>query len=185
MCVANSKRYDHSFCSFECYLQFRSDAGRIKLPCTYCGKEVFRTKSQFARSKGNNVFCNKSCAASFNNTLKRKSRRSRCEKLLYDLLEEEFPDLKILPNDKTMINGYELDIAIPSLNLAIEWNGIVHFKPIYGQAKLDKIQQRDTEKQQKATDRGINLIVVPDLVSTDKRVREAFVSISKTIRQLL
>ncbi len=185
MCVANSKRFAHSFCSSECCFQFRSNAGRIKLPCTYCGKEVSRTKSQFSRSKKNNVFCNRSCAASFNNTLKRKSRRSRCEKLLCDLLQKEFPNLEILANDKALLGGYELDIAIPSLSLAIEWNGIVHFKPIYGQAKLSKIQQRDVEKQQKAIAKGINLIVVPDLVSTDKRVREAFVSISKTIRQLL
>lgn len=84
-----------------------------------------------------------------------------------------------------MLDGYEADIVIPAIKLAIEWNGIVHFKPIYGQTKLNKIQQRDAEKQKIASKKGINLLVVSDLVSTDARVQEAFVEIQKIINQLI
>lgn len=111
--------------------------------------------------------------------------RSKSEIMLYDLLCNEFPNLEILPSNKTMLKGYEADIAIPSINLAIEWNGIVHFKPIYGQTKLDNIQQRDAEKQQIATELGVNLIVIPDLVSSEKYVKEAFQKIKSIIIQLL
>lgn len=83
-----------------------------------------------------------------------------------------------------MLDGYETDIAIPSLSLGIEWNGIVHFKPIYGQDRLSKIQRKDQEKQKIAQKKGISLIVIPDLVSTMARVKEAFVQVSKIIRNL-
>ena len=84
-----------------------------------------------------------------------------------------------------MLDGYEVDIAIPDLNLGIEWNGIIHYKPIYGQAKLSNIQQRDAEKQKIAEEKGISLIVIPDLVSTQARVKEAFTQVSKIIRSLI
>jgi hypothetical protein len=84
-----------------------------------------------------------------------------------------------------MLEGYEVDIAFPTINLGIEWNGIVHFKPIYGQAKLDNIQERDAKKQMIAQTKGIHLIVVPDLVSKESYVREAFQKIKQIINSLL
>lgn len=103
------------------------------------------------------------------------------EKKLFEMISEQFPSLDLVANDKMLLNGMEIDIAIPSLKLGVEWNGIVHFKPIYGDNKLSIIQQRDAEKQQRATDLGINLVVVPDLVSTDKYLKEAFQHIRKII----
>lgn len=115
---------------------------------------------------------------------KRNSRRSKVEKALFDLLEAEFPQHHFYANDKTMLDGFEVDIAVPDLNLGIEWNGIVHFKPIYGQEKLSKIQLRDQKKQKIAEKKNISLIVISDLVSTAARVNEAFVQTSKIIRSL-
>lgn len=102
---------------------------------------------------------------------------------LASLLQDEYPNLNVLTTDKKLLDGYEVDIAIPSIGLAIEWNGIVHFKPIYGQIKLDKIQKRDAEKLKIASKKKINLVVIPDLVSTEVRVKEAFVEICKIIDQ--
>lgn len=96
---------------------------------------------------------------------------------------KEFPNLIIIANDKTLLEGYEVDIALPSLNMAIEWNGIVHFKPIYGDATLTKIQQRDAEKQLIAEKNEINLIVITDLASTNQYVNEVFHKIKKIIKQ--
>ena len=101
------------------------------------------------------------------------------------MLTAAFPTLTILPNDKTLLGGYELDIAIPELSLAIEWNGIVHFEPIYGETKLNTIQQHDADKMNTANEKGIHLIVVPDLVSTPNYVKEAFLTIKKIINGLL
>lgn len=182
--------YDHStnglkstFCSNKC--DGLSRIKQVPIVCHLCGKKKLRKPSQTNRSKSGYNFCSRSCAVSFNNTQKRKSRRSKVEKALFDLLVSEFPELIFLPNEKTMLDGFEIDIAVPDLKLGIEWNGIVHFKPIYGQDRLFKIQQRDREKQKIAENKGISLIVIPDLVSTKARVKEAFVQVSKIIRSAL
>lgn len=52
------------YCSSKC----RSIAKKIKCKCAYCGKELLKTPSEIKRSKHNNVFCNKSCACSYNNS---------------------------------------------------------------------------------------------------------------------
>jgi len=174
----------YTFCSDICCKKYKA-ISFVKKPCKYCGKEVRRINSQTKKSKTKNIFCNRSCAASYNNTLKRKSRRSKVEIMLFEMLKKEFPKLNIINNDKKLLDGFEADIAIPSLKLAIEWNGIIHFKPIHGQTKLNKIQSNDAKKQIIAQQKGINLIVIPDLVSTKARVKEAFTSVSKIIRQLI
>ena len=84
-----------------------------------------------------------------------------------------------------MLDGLEADVAIPSLKLAIEWNGIVHFKPIYGQTKLDKIQNKDTKKLKIASNKNINLIIIPDLVSNNKILNQAFDDVRNIINKLL
>jgi len=172
----------HNFCSQKCNGLFQRK--RIKTICGTCSKPVETKPSILNSSKSGKVFCSQSCAASYNNKLKRKSRRSKIEKKFCDLLVKEFPNLDILPNDKTMLDGLEADIAIPSLKLAIEWNGIVHFKPIYGQTKLNKIQTKDAEKLEIAADKNINLIVIPDLVSNDKILQQAFNDVKVIINKL-
>ena len=142
------------------------------------------TQGRLKDSKSGKVYCSSSCAASFNNTQKRKSRRSKCEKMLFDMLINHFKNISITPNDKNMLSGLEVDIAIPSLKLAIEWNGIVHFKPIYGYEKLNKIKTLDAKKIQLANEKGINLIVIPDLVSSKAYVSEAFHAIRNIIENL-
>jgi len=182
-------KYDHktrgmrrSFCTQKCYRAAQDS--RTIISCANCGNKKSITASDRRQSKSGRSFCNKSCAATYNNKLKRKVRRSKCEIALFQMLTDAFPKITVLPNNKTMLDGYEVDIAVPSIKLAIEWNGIVHFKPIYGQMKLNKIQQRDAEKQKIASNKGINLIIISDLVSTQTRVNEAFVEIQKIIKQL-
>jgi len=179
--VAKARKQELFFCSQECTHNYYKTT--VKIICSNCQKEVYRLSSQIKKTK--HSFCNKSCAATYNNKLKRKSRRSKIEIKFYNLLVKEFPNLNILANDKTMLDGYEVDVAIPSLNLAIEWNGIVHFKPIYSQTKLDKIQTRDAEKLKIASNKDINLIVIPDLVSNDKILQQAFNDVKKIIKNLL
>lgn len=170
------------FCTQKCK-QLYYNQGFQNVACSNCGNMVKRNNAQIAKTK--HSFCDKSCAATYNNKLKRKSRRSKIEAKFYGLVVKEFPNLDILSNDKTMLDGYEVDVAIPGLKLAIEWNGIVHFKPIYGQPKLDNIQTRDAEKLKIASDKDINLIVISDLVSTDKILKEAFNDVRIIIEGLL
>ena len=84
-----------------------------------------------------------------------------------------------------MLDGKEVDIAIPSLNLAIEWNGITHHKPIYGARTLLDTQQRDRLKRQAAVNLGVELVVIEDLLSTPKFVRQSANRLRRLIRQRL
>ena len=179
------KRTKHNFCSKKCKGKYNTLTNTVEIKCECCNKIFKRVKSQLKRSKSGKIFCSQSCAATYNNKLKRKSRRSKIEEKFYNLLVKEFSNLNILANDKTMLNGLEVDVSIPSLKLAIEWNGIVHFKPIYGQTKLDKIQTRDTEKLKIASNKNINLIVIPDLVSNDKILQKAFNDVKDIINKLI
>ena len=74
-------------------------------------------------------------------------------------LLEKYPSLTFLFNDKTAINS-ELDIYIPSLKLAFELNGIFHYEPVFGENKLQKIQENDENKFQKCINNNISLCVI-------------------------
>jgi hypothetical protein len=101
------------------------------------------------------------------------------------MIRDHYPELQVEANNKTMLDGYELDIAIPKLKLGIEWNGIVHFKPIYGYEKLASISERDQMKGRIAAEKEIHLVVISDLVSTEKYVRESFHKIRAFIDELI
>lgn len=171
------------FCSHSCFKAAMSLG--TEHHCSFCGNIVIRTPSDIKNNKHGKCFCNCSCAASYNNRLRRKSRRSKCECKLSELLKQTYPSLDIIENDKAILDGFEVDIVIPSLRLGIEWNGIVHFKPIYGEEKLHSVRQRDAAKLSLANDKGINLIVISDFVSTDLRVAEAFIEIKNIIDNLI
>lgn len=173
----------YEFCSKECSYAYKDK--KIDLKCGWCNASLKQTLAEYKKSKSGFAFCNRSCSVSYNNTQRRKSKRSKCEIMLFDLIQQHYPNLNVLPNDKNLLEGFEVDIAIPELNLAIEWNGIVHYKPIYGEEKLDKIKSVDIKKQLLAQKNNIRLIVISDLVSTKAFVNEAFMNIVKIVDELL
>jgi len=178
------KIYKHLFCSLECFHLYQIKEP-FKTKCLWCNKDIEIKQHELKKSKTGRHFCCKSHSASYNNSIRKRTIRSKIEIQFYNLLVKEFPDLAILPNDKTMLEGLEADIAIPELKLAIEWNGIVHFKPIYGQTKLNKVKNTDNKKILLAQQKNINLIVIPDLVSNKKILNQAFKDIKNIIMNLL
>ena len=110
--------------------------------------------------KSPNHFCSRSCAATYNNTHKKKgNRRSKLEVWLEEKLRTNFTSVEILFNNKEIINA-ELDIYFPSLKIAFELNGIFHYEPIYGKEKLASIQNNDNRKFQACLERGIELVII-------------------------
>lgn len=137
----------------------------VECKCTNCSISFLKNYSQYKKS--NNHFCSRSCAATYNNKNKSTgNRRSKLEIYLEEQLNILYPDLEIHYNRKDTIQS-ELDIYIPSLKLAFELNGIFHFEPIYGEAKLEQIQTNDTNKFQKCQQHGISLCIID--TSSQKR----------------
>ena len=83
------------------------------------------------------------------------------------ILEKMYPNNIILedykhPNIKFDTSySCELDLYLPELNLAFEYNGEHHYmdNPVYGPCEL--YQQKDKEKAEKCKENGISLIIIP------------------------
>ncbi len=145
------------FCSIKCRYVFQ-EKGK-EFPCAWCLKTIRKTPAQIRQTKSN-VFCTKSCAARYNNRHKHSgTRRSKLECYLEKQLKLNFPNLDFLCNTKKTI-GFELDFYFPELKLAVEINGFLHYKPIYGSEKLERIQEIDREKANKCSQLNIKLCVV-------------------------
>ena len=161
----------NNFCSQQCSSLFRKQLPKASkssiektkycnttIKCQQCKKEVDKYLSKNNKSKYH--FCSLSCNAKWYNTHKTKSfSRSKLELWLEKQLPIKFPNLSFSFNNRTEINS-ELDIYIPSLKLAFELNGIVHYEPIYGREKLQKIQNNDNRKFQACLEKNIELAII-------------------------
>ena len=154
----NYKEMSNYYCSRKCMSIHRTD--KIELQCSNCDKPVYRTASQLAKSRNGNAFCNRSCAATYNNKNKKYgTRRSKLEAHLEKHILDKYPNVKLTCNDKSAI-GSELDFYFPELRFAIELNGIFHYEPIYGEDKLERIQNNDRQKIIACYEKGIELAII-------------------------
>lgn len=143
-------------CSKEC--QHKGQQSGIHSNCHNCQKVIY--VRPFVKNKNKNNFCGKSCAAIFNNKNKlHGTRRSKLENYIQHKLQSIYTTLDIHYNRKDAINS-ELDIFIPSLNIAFELNGIFHYEPIYGDKILNGIQNNDNRKFQACLERNIELCII-------------------------
>lgn len=116
----------------------------VKVICKNCDIQFMKSVSELRKTP--NSFCSQSCAAIYNNKHKEHgTKRSKLEIYIEKRLKEEFPNLRILYNNKSIIHS-ELDIYFPDLKIAVELNGIFHYEPIYGHDKLEQIQNNDKQK---------------------------------------
>jgi hypothetical protein len=145
------------FCSIKCRYAYKEKSKEFK--CAWCSEIIRKTPAQIRQTK-TNIFCSKSCAASYNNRHKQTGiRRSKLENYLEQKLKSDFPSLNFLCNARKPI-GLELDFYFPDLKLAVEYNGILHYEPIYGFGKLKRIQEIDREKAERCRWAGIKLRII-------------------------
>lgn len=145
------------FCSIKCRYSYQEKSGNFH--CAWCSEAIVKTPAEIRKTKSN-AFCSKSCAARYNNRHKKTgTRRSKLECYIEQQLRSDFPDLNFLCNTKSPI-GAELDFYFPDLKLAIELNGFLHFKPVYGLEKLNRVQEIDREKAEKCFQMNIELHII-------------------------
>lgn len=154
-----AKRGTGKYCSQTCARHARRTSQEVH--CINC-TTLFRKQGVELKRTGNH-FCSRSCAAQYNNRNKNLGvgRRSKAEDYLSGLIRKDFPALKFIQNDRTLLSsGLEVDIVIPRLKLAIELNGPVHYSPLFGNQKLAKIQAADISKQIEMRSIGYRLLVI-------------------------
>ena len=90
---------------------------------------------------------------------------SRGEQELFLLVKSILgEDTDIIRNDRTILGGKEIDIYIPQLKVAIEYNGLY-----FHSEKVQKSNSTHYQKYQQLADKGIKLIVVWEDELRDKK----------------
>ena len=134
---------------------------RVSWMCPVCSTELHIPPANAKIRK----FCNGRCRNSVNNKYL-KGSRSKAEVGLEEAIKQHYPDLEVISNDRTTLDGLELDFYFPTLKLAIEWNGIYHLKAIRGAAFYNRYKDSDTRKKALCLNLGIDLLILEDWTSS-------------------
>jgi hypothetical protein len=144
------------FCNIKCSTEFSKKRTLVK--CLVCNKETLKNDCNIKKNK--NTFCSHSCNSIYQNNNKTwGTNRSKLEVWIEEQLKKLKPNLEIHFNSNKEIKA-ELDIFIPSLNLAFEINGIFHYEPIFGDEKLKKTKYNDENKFKKCHQKNISLCII-------------------------
>ncbi len=86
------------------------------------------------------------------------------EMLLYQIVDRIFSGHEVIHHHRPdWLDGLELDIFVPELQLGIEYQGQQHFHPVEawgGIAALRTLQRRDQEKRIKCESAGVTLVEI-------------------------
>lgn len=150
--------YKTKFCSKQCRGKHQTLINSIEIECPTCQNKCRKTGGNYRKSK--RWFCSVRCANIYKNNNKiTATKRSKLERYLEKLLPLLFPKIEILFNVKDVV-GSELDIYIPKLKLAVELNGICHYKAIYGEKRLSYTQKNDLSKIEACSKQLITLVII-------------------------
>lgn len=95
-------------------------------------------------------------------SVKAQQRRSKNEIYFAQLCEQYFGKDNVKVN-QPIFDGWDADIIIPSLNLAIGWNGIWHYQQISKTQSLQQVQSRDNIKQKIIENHGFSYYIIKDM----------------------
>jgi len=143
-----TKQKKNIFCSKYCHDKFMDQ--KILIKCLKCGKKVFRSPVYVKQSRHH--FCGMNCLAKY------KFKESFVEKELEKLIKPL--KLRYERNDRKVIGPLELDFYFQDILFAVEVNGSLHYKPIYGEETLARQKVRDRRKKLMCKKLGIKLRTV-------------------------
>lgn len=177
------------FCSIKCARGFSTKAkrkeisgkvsntltgsghGNVQLTCENCESEF-----EVGWNKRSQKCCSKSCSTSLKNkrldiarlgglkSASKQIRRSKNEILFASMCKKRWPSTI---TNEPIFNGWDADIIIPELKIAILWNGKWHYEKITKSHSLKQVQNRDQIKLQEIKRFGYNSHVIKDMGSYD------------------
>lgn len=176
--------YFHSLCSQKMdavQLQKKKGITYVTKICKHCEKS-FTVAKNFSK----NVTCSLTCKSLYRKnpiyieqqrengklSLLSLCRRSQNEIYFAELCKKHFSN--VLTNEP-LFEGFDADIVLPNLKIAIHWNGVWHYKPIRKGMDIEKIRLRDILKDKIIREHGYTPYTIKDLGSHDKKfVEEQF-----------
>lgn len=156
----------------KCYGNFKKNIGLIEKSIKKEGYTLidFQYKNSFTKFR---VKCNKEhvYVTSWNNFQSGrrcptcnhpKIRENKCRSILENIFNKKFPTKrpKWLKDDCDR-NPLELDGYCKELKMAFEYDGEMHYKPIYGKKQLLKQKERDLKKDRICKKHDIILVRIP------------------------
>lgn len=166
--------------SYHCKNHNLSDIGldnlkRIKRGtkiCCGCGLEFSLT----GVSK-NRKFCTRDCYNSsselkelgrkfgiMSSQMQKENRRSKNEIHFYNLCVGYFNSVK---NNENIFNGWDADVIIEDIKVAVLWNGKWHYQKITKKHSVDQVQNRDKIKIKEIEKHGYIPYVIKDMGRED------------------
>lgn len=100
------------------------------------------------------------CSISGRKSASAQSRRSKNEILFCSLCESYFKDVK---NNIPIFNGWDADVIIEDLKIAVLWNGIWHYKKVNAKHSLLQVQTRDKFKIKQIIKCGYTPYIIKDV----------------------
>jgi hypothetical protein len=164
--------HDNIFCNKTC--EANSRRTRPIKECEIC-KLSFRARTPNSR------FCCRKCMGVYfkEQQISRpcSPKKSFVEVFLTLMLKQNFPNLKIINNDRVILEGFEIDIFLPEYSLGIEVCGPHHYVAINGEEVLAKIQKRDKMKRGLAYKKGIKILTLDVLETYSKTTKTKLINL--------
>ncbi len=144
--------------------------------CSYCKKE-------FNKKRKHQHLCSRSCASSWRNTelgigrmaglasvkSQSKNRRSKNEIYFSQLCEQRFKSVKL---NEPMFNGWDADVIIEDIKVAVLWNGKWHYEKIKDKHSVEQVQNRDRIKIKEIANKGYKSYIIKDMGKYNKEFVE-------------
>lgn len=169
------------FCSSACARSFSTAKKRksinarvsIKLSKPKTTRLCLVCNKTFVVKKKQQKFCTKTCAAHHGLSCinlsaagkasaksQSEKRRSLNEISFFQLCYAQFTDSL---SNVAVFDGWDADIVIPSLKIAVMWNGKWHYEKITAKHSVKQVQNRDSIKLQKIITAGYIPYVIKDM----------------------
>lgn len=133
------RRKTTEFCCQSCSSTYLNSTDKMKKISVLAGQKSARTQSE--------------------------NRRSKNEIHFAELCENHFN--KVLTNEP-MFNGWDADVVIEDIKVAVLWNGVWHYKKITEKHSVNQVQNRDKIKIKEIKNLGYTPYIIKDMGSENK-----------------
>lgn len=158
-------------------INFYNKKGHKKRKCVVCGKEYVYEKgtstkkvcsiecSNYLRTHRKDFLSKESIdalreAGKKSARLQKNKRRSKNEIYFYNLCKNFYKDVI---HNEPIFNGWDADVIIPIIKVAVLWNGPWHYKEIIKGNTLKQIQNRDKIKIKEIKKSGYIPYIIKDM----------------------
>lgn len=148
--------------------------------CAVC-KKIF-TSQKFSRRTCSKICFNKRLVEGGKNSasVQSKDRRSKNEIYFSELCKDKFHNILV---NEPMFNGWDADVILPDIKIAILWNGKWHYEKITEKHSVEQVQNRDKIKLDEIKRSGYDSYTIKDMGKFNKKfVEKEFIKFNEWLR---